>query len=430
MQTYWFSAWLAKYRVTNKRTLEKALTRGAALDSLLSAAPRPTFSVRSEPSELIELTGGKGIDLTGELGCRHIDCLRKEVEGLFRHTWHYFDRIVLPDQAVFCVVDFKRHKDASCLLERLLPFVSVLKLLDRVGAERLVRFESRLPSCLEHAEEHAREANIEQAFTNTRSLTKEIVNDATISWDHVERESHIHLDFRLDHPEFEHPEWGSLCSRSTPIPKRNAMIRQSIAVAVVARYLAALSADALAARRTHTVLGSTVPFYKRLLATHPSAEVDEVAFNLNLPISADISIEKLIKLREAEKPSFERFQAALRRAIGEHIKTVRSSSAAVLAREIQRDIIGPELRRIRDLLAASRSQTTKSAATGLGLGMAAATVGLLTPLSANSIGTGLVVGGAITMGLSSIKKAVDDDFVVRRDVSLSDMYFLWQAHRH
>ena len=158
MEAYWFRTWLKEHRVKNERSLEKALSRASVLDSLLSSAPEPTFSVRDEPSELVELTGGKGIDLTGELGCHHIDCLQKEVDGLFRHAWHYFDRITLPDQALFRVLEFERHKDVAHLIQRLSPFVLVLQLMERDGVHRLVKFESRTPSCLQHFQEHAREA--------------------------------------------------------------------------------------------------------------------------------------------------------------------------------------------------------------------------------------------------------------------------------
>jgi hypothetical protein len=41
-----------------------------------------------------------------------------------------------------------------------------------------------------------------------------------------------------------------------------------------------------------------------------------------------------------------------------------------------------------------------------------------------------VVGGAVTMGMSSVKKSIDDHLAVKREVALSDMYFLWQAHKH
>ena len=429
-QQYWFSVWLKKYRVNNELTLNKALTRKPSLNALLSSAPPPTVSVRKEPSELVELTGGKGIDLTGELSCHHINCLKEEVNGLFRHTWHYFDQITLPDQALYRVLEFQDHKDVSLLRKRLVPFVLVLEMIEKNGGQHLVRFESRTPGCLRHAKEHAREANIDQSFANTSSLITEIAKSAVVSWDEGKQDGHKHLNFQLVHPQFEHTEWESLCSRNAPIPKKETAIRRSIVNSVVQRYLAELCADALAARRTHTPLGSTIPFYKRLLATRPSAEMEAVAFDLGLPISPNISIKKLVKLRQVEGPSFQRFQTALRKAIGEYSKIAPSSSSAVLARQIKRDVIDPELRRIRDLLVATRVQTDKSAAIGVGLGIAAVTAGLLTPLSANPIGSGLVVGGALTTAASSIKKAYDDRFAIQRDVALSDMYFLWRTHRH
>ena len=430
MDTYWFRTWLRTQRIKNEASLQKALSRSRTLDSLLESAPLPVISSRDEPSNSIELTGGKGIDLTGTLGCHHIDCLAKEVDGLFRHAWHYFDRINLPDQALFSIEEFKRHKNVKRLIQRLIPFVLVLQLLEKSGGHQLIRFETRTPGCFQHFEGHAREAKINQAFTNTASLVREVVDSAIIFWGLADEDGHAHLKFRLSHPFFEHTEWGNLCSLHNPLPEEVAVIREAIATTVVQKYLAELSADALAARRARTALGTTIPFYKRLLATHPSPQVEDIAFELALPISPNISVASLIKLRKTEGECFERFQVALRTAISEHIKTASSSTAAAYAREIKRDIIDPELRRIRDSLAASRAYATRSTAAGIGLGTVAATVGLVTPLNTNRIGAGLAVAGAITLGASSIKKAVDDHLAVRRDVSLSDMYFLWKAHQH
>jgi hypothetical protein len=430
MDTYWFTAWLKTHRARDEASLQKALSRPRAIDSLLESSPPPVVPVRNEPPDSIELTGGKGIDLTGELGCHHIDCLAKEVGGLFRHAWHYFDRIVLPDQALFCIMEFKQHKDVKRLIQRLSPFVLVLRLIEKGGGHRLIRFETRTPGCRQHFEEHARNAEIDQAFTNTASLVREVAGSANIFWSLGDEDGHAHLNFRLDHPAFEHSEWGSLCSLRNPLPEEETVIREAVATEVVQKYLAGLSADALAARRARTALGTTIPFYKRLLATHPSPQIEDIAFELALPISPNISVASLIKFRKTEGECFERFQAALRTAISERIKTASSPTAAVYAQEIKRDVIDPELRRIRDRLAASRTLAVRSTATGLGLGAVAATVGLFTPLNANPIGAGLTVGGAITMGASSLKKAVDDHLAIRRDVSLSDMYFLWKAHQH
>jgi hypothetical protein len=426
---YWFRDWMKIHCVKDGLSLEKVLSSSSGFDTLLNVSPKPV-AILNKSNEIVELTGGKGIDLTGELGCHHIDCLKIEINGLFRHTWHYFDRIILPDQAIYHIVEFTHHKDINQLIQRLTPFVQVIKLLEKDGADHLVSFEVRTPSCRQHFQQHAKEAGIYQALSNTISLAEEIAKSARITWKLDKDNGHLHLIYRLDHPEFQHSEWGSICSLQDKIPKRDSEIKHSIATSVVQKYLAGLSADALAAKRSQTPLGTSIPFYKRLLASHPSPEIDDVAFELDLPISYDISIREIMHLRKTEMPAFQRFQHALRIAVAERLKTSGSSSANELAQEIKRDVINPELRRIRDILAASRIQSTKSATIGLGLGVTAASIGLISPLSANPIGTGLVVGGAVTLGMSSLKKSMDDYLSVKREVSLSDMYFLWEAHKH
>jgi hypothetical protein len=430
MKDYWFTAWLREYRVRDQSTLRKVLNERRALESLLQGAPSPTVHVRKEPSDYVELTAGKGVDLTGELGCRHIDCLSKEIEGLFRHAWHYFDTIRLPDQALYSVVRFKEQPDVDDLATTLLPFVLVLRQIQKSGGQDLVAFEVRTPSCREHLADHARDANIEHAFANTMPLVKEIARAAAVTFEPSDLEGHRHLEYRVDYSAFEHSEWGSLCERAERIPESESAIKQAIANDVLRKYMAALSADALAARRSHTALGATIAFYRRLLATHPSPQVEDVAFDLALPISPDLPIELLIKLRRDEKESFQRFQGALRTAIVEQLKSAGSDKAADYARDIKRDVIEPALRGVRDKLAASQKFAVRSAATGVGLGVIAATIGLFSPVSANPVGAGLAVGGAITLGAGSLKKANDDLLLAQQELSLSDMYFLWKAHQH
>ena len=424
MKHYWFAVWLREHRVVDETSLRRALGLPRTLDSLLEAAPSPTVHSREEPSDRVELTGGKGIDLTGELGCRHINCLSKEIDALFRHAWHYFDIIRLPDQALYCIVEFRSHRNVESLASSLLPFIQVLRLIEKAGGQELVRFDVRTPSCCHHLEDHARDAEIDHAFANTTSLVREIAASAKITRTERENDGHRHLEYRLDHPGFEHSEWGSLCEQNEHIPERDSLQRESIAMDVVRKYLAGLSADALAARRTRTPLGATIPLYRRLLATHPSQDIEDIAFELALPISPDIPIALLMKLRRTEGESFQRFRTALTTAISERVKNAGSDKATAFAREIKRDVIEPELRSIRDKLAASRKFAARSAATGVGLGVIAATVGLLSPLSA------IPISVAIGLGASALKKANDDLLLTEKEVSLSDMYFLWKAHQH
>src|SRR5450631_2630113 len=110
LSNYWFWDWMTRHRVRGARSLRKALDQHGAIDSLQRLVPPTVAFKRTDPPETSELTAGKGIDLTGELGCRHIDCLAKEVDNLFRHAWHYFDRISLPDQAMHSVVGFQMRR--------------------------------------------------------------------------------------------------------------------------------------------------------------------------------------------------------------------------------------------------------------------------------------------------------------------------------
>lgn len=108
---YWFHQWMNRHSVTDGASLRHALTKSQAVGDLVSSAPDRVLHSRDKAPDGAELVGGKGIDLTGYLGCRHIDCLAKEIDGLFRHAWHYFDVISLPDQAVERLASYDSHGD-------------------------------------------------------------------------------------------------------------------------------------------------------------------------------------------------------------------------------------------------------------------------------------------------------------------------------
>src|SRR5262249_5537931 len=127
------------------------------------------------------------------------------------------------------------------------------------------------------------------------------------SWSLQDERGHTHLGYQLDHPAFVHSEWGSLCSLQAPLPEEYEPIRIAIAGAVLRKYTSELCADALSARRSHTPLGATIPCYRRLFSTHRTAQIEDVAFELDLPIAKQMPVSLLIKLRKDEADAFERF---------------------------------------------------------------------------------------------------------------------------
>ncbi|MGH8715047.1 MAG: hypothetical protein ACREYB_13680 [Casimicrobiaceae bacterium] len=430
--SYWFDDWMREHKLGSENRLRSYLLQPKGLASLQNAAPRPHLPKAAKRSEPTTITAGKGIDLTGGLGCRHINCLKKEIDGLFRHIWHYFDRVVLPDEALANLVALEQRQDREAFIERLIPFALAIRHLYRTGGDAIrdaVLFETRMPGCDEHFEQHAQEAGIDQAIANTFVLAREISSTADVRWTVNDASGHVHVDYQLQHSAFEHTEWGSLCSERIAIPVDEHGMRQSIGEAVVKRYLAQLSADALAARRSKTGLGSTIPFYRRLLAVQLAPMSNDVAFELALPIAEGVSTEHLMKIRQEEKVAFERFRQSIRTAIETRLRQGADGDSSSIANEIKRDIIEPELRSIKDRLSAATKMSNHSGLTGVVLGAASAMVGLLSPIAGAPIGTGLAVAGAVT-ALTALKKSKDDLLTARKEVSLSDMYFLWRAHRH
>lgn len=118
-----------------------------------------------------------------------------------------------------------------------------------------------------------------------------------------------------------------------------------------------------------------------MLATNPSPETADVAFESAVPVADEISLESLIRIRKTERPSFERFQSALRQAIDERLRLSESSDPVKIAREIKETIIEPGIREIRDKLQGAKSFALGSGAVGAVLGTATATVGLMSPIA-------------------------------------------------
>lgn len=429
MTEYWFHKWMERHDVSDARTLRRALAKSLAVGDLLSSSPERILHNRTTAPVEAELVGGKGIDLTGYLGCRHIDCLSKEIDGLFRHAWHYFDLISLPDQAVERIASFEGHGEIEQLASELEAFVLVIAKLQRARALDLVRFDVRMPPCHDHFRQHAVNAGIDQAFDNAGPLAKDLARSATMSWAPNTQEGHAHLDFTVQSPQFEHTEWGTLCSAKQDLPATDAAIRAAVADAVVKKYLAGLSADAMAAKLARAPFGATVPYYRTLLRTSAKSTVGDVAFELSFPVSTGLTTEAIVALRKEESAAFRRLQHALRDAILARLNVSESEDSTMIAAEIKHDVIEPALLNIADALKRSRRMAARTAAGGIGLGAIAATVGLLIPVAA-PIATGLAVGGAITLGAQALKKANDDELAAIREIQLSDMYFLWKGHLH
>jgi hypothetical protein len=142
------------------------------------------------------------------------------------------------------------------------------------------------------------------------------------------------------------------------------------------------------------------------------------AFQLKLPVVHGIELKTLLKLRQDEKESFDRFRRALERAIADRLSTANADNHAALAAEVQRDVVEPALAEIHQRLETAARVMTRKAAESLVVG----TFSTLCGIYANPVfAAGLVP--AINGLVNARHKYLDE----RREISLSEMFFLWRA---
>jgi hypothetical protein len=199
--------------------------------------------------------------------------------------------------------------------------------------------------------------------------------------------------------------------------------RRYLAEQVVRRHVEALLCDLGQTQNVNAPLGTTLRFYKQILHEEAgSADEALVAFQMELPILQGVDPEILLKIRNDERDKFGAFRYSLRTAIKERLRESDATDPKEIAQEIRRDVIDPALNKIERTLNGARSALLRKGAVSVGVGALATTCGLLTanPLL---IGSGL---GTAMLTVPDVKKYIDE----ARDVSLSDMYFLWRAQKH
>jgi hypothetical protein len=141
-----------------------------------------------------------------------------------------------------------------------------------------------------------------------------------------------------------------------------------------------------------------------------------------LPIIDGIAIKDLLSLREDEKPFFDKFRDALRKAIEVQIQKGDSDTPQIIAQSVIHEYIEPTLADIDARLKVNQKKLSRKVGASLAVGASMTSAGLLgtVPL--------VVSAGVVAMAspLAHIYQYFDD---YGDKVQLNDLYFLWKAKR-
>jgi hypothetical protein len=389
---------------------------------LLTSLGERAAKTRRTPLESSQsITAGRGIDLSGELDCMGHSCRQQQVSDLLTHAWYYFDKVVIADP-IGHLISRISHMAPKEFDTAVITHTRVLLFLRTIGADSLITFRMKPEVCELHWRGHASESFHRPLLKRADALVNELAKEAQVT---LRPGVAGEVNFTFNHPSFEHTVWGQLDDPGVTSLSKSEINRRACS-SVIRRYIAHLTSDLRAAHLDKLPLGSTVWLHKRVLGPQTVAMTpSEVAFELELPYLAGIPMESLVDLRNEKHDEFQRFRTKLRLAATELLAERSGKNPKKIAQQIREDVIDPELRRIKEALAAAKKSFAKKVALTASLGTLATVCGLL----AGSMEPVAIAAGtaAVATGLSAAaSKKIDDS----KDISLSDMYFLWRAVQH
>jgi hypothetical protein len=152
----------------------------------------------------------------------------------------------------------------------------------------------------------------------------------------------------------------------------------------------------------------------------------QVAIELQLPAFTQLNASDFLRLREDERPAFERFRKALHDQIKLELdSSSRGDSAGHIARNVEENYLRPELAEIEERFRGSRKALIRKSATSLTIGTSVATVGAIasTPLMIASA----VVALGSTVPLAPIFGSYIDE--TSKELPMHELYFLWRLKK-
>ncbi|MCF6470452.1 hypothetical protein FAF44_18925 [Nonomuraea sp. MG754425] len=351
---------------------------------------------------------GRGMDLSGELDCNAWECQKKQVDVLFSRTWHYFNKIVVTG-----LTPEKFQENLRDQYFRKVALESQLRLLlylRKIGAEKHLMFRQKAPACQLHFEDHLQEAGLDHLKDAATQIVGELARTGKCR---ISKACEGHIHYSYDHSILEHTQWGVVRVEPGADPAR------CIAEDVFKLFSAHMVADVRTSKIIGAPLSLVVGLHRETFHRLTDADEHSVALELALPFLEGVPVGDILKIRDDEYLSFEKFRSALRSAIKEKVAAVGDRSSVDIADEIADDMILPALNEIALKLNKAQQLLTRKSALSVGVGVATTLIGalggmpLLLPAGIASI--------LLPSGAHAIKYLEE-----KRDVELSDMYFLWK----
>ena len=415
MAQYWLLDWMDAEGVKNMEDASRVVLNPPSISRLFDRAAIQEDRALEPLSEVYEqIVAGAGLDLTGQFNCARGVCMIDRVDHLVRRTWHYFDsvlvtgldplRITLPSEEGFSL---------SMLQRSLLNHMQVALYVRDSGLGGYLVFASKPPYCEAHLDEHSREVGLAPISDSAKEFAKILRNGVKMEDHGVKDGKRIVV---VKHPALDTIQEIKLDLRERIHSKK---ATNKWASDYARHYAAYHVGDVTLARANNAALGELgIVRDSAIPKVSPRPTVADAAFNMSLPFIDSLSVKELLAIRSHEAADFQAFRSALKSAIKTRVDSMSEDDSGRMAQSVIDDVLEPALIDMdRKLIRAGEALAKRSAAVVV-VGSVLTTVGLLAfaPLVAPGIIVG--AGGLVTN--------INDYLKDRKEVKLSDMYFLWR----
>ena len=309
--SYWLLGWLESNKVGTVDQAAALLVKPSRLRELRKVAEQWWESVGTHAPPGLNLVAGTGLRLDDLLTCPSPSCRRQQVDVLFRHAWHYFDRVLLSDGIGDLLLHPPDGEDQQYMREMLLNRIELVLHIQQLGATDLVYYYPRTWEAAEDLidildpEQEARWAEAWQGVEATL---------ITEGFYHFKRLGPRQFWVNYSDPFLDVSSGFELKLKKGEGASKEAL-RAKAAHSIMHDHMWHIEQDLRARRVLGASLGAAVWSHERVLSQIggvPGAA--EILFHLSLPSLAHVPIRDLIAVRVAEGASFTTFRSALTKA--------------------------------------------------------------------------------------------------------------------
>lgn len=423
MAQYWLLDWVEREGVADVEVACGVLKTKEGFGRFLAAAEVALEQTAWPDHHANTMVTSGALTLSGRQSCSAQECLLKTVDQLVLNTWHYFDRVVVTGLDPRRVLE--KHNDGGKrheIVDDVRAHIAVALYVEDIGATDLLYFQRPVALCVDHLNQHAREAGLTSAFGAEKELAKALLKGYDLTFEELSRDEYLAV--------FHHPSLDYLTtSRLIRLPENKQVVgppeekdvAHDVAHSEARNLIASFVGNAALAQSTKATLGLMTSINSRVLTPGRRGIMTpgDVALRLSLPIMEGIQSKELLRLRDDGADEFEVFRRALKVAIGEQISAFPHDDSAQVAEAVRNDVVNPALAGIsRKVTTSSRLFRSRSEASVL-IGGLVTTIGLFACAPIVVPGIVLAIGG-VTAGVTDFLKE-------RREVEMSDLHFLWQV---